>query len=354
MEQPLYHLKWSAPSNIALVKYWGKKEGFQIPANPSVSFTLNNSRTIMGLKVFKKGVLNQSDFPRFKIFFHGEEKESFKAKISTFLLRLYKAEGMTFLDEYDFVFESENSFPHSAGIASSASSFAAMALCFVELDCLHKEKEFSFEQNIEKASDLARQGSGSACRSLFEIAASWGDSDKGDQFTDVYATSISCHEIYSSFKDAIILVSEKEKSVSSRAGHALMNNNPYAKARFTQAKQNWELAINYLNSGEWDKLGPIVEEEALSLHAMMMASRPGYLLLEPHTISIIKELHSFRKQSNCPAYFTLDAGPNVHLLYPSEVSEQVKNWIESLQEKFPEAFSVIYDEVGTGPRREEV
>jgi len=153
---------WQAPSNIALVKYWGKKEN-QVPANPSVSFTLNNCKTTTKLEFQKKS--KRSDSFDFELYFEGKKKEDFKPKIQQFFERIENY--CPFLKDYIFEIHTENSFPHSSGIASSASGMSALALCIMSLEkqlgsnALKNEDYFN-----QKASFLARLGSGSACRSV--------------------------------------------------------------------------------------------------------------------------------------------------------------------------------------------
>ena len=119
---------WESPSNIALIKYWGKKKG-QIPENPSISFTLNNCKTITSLTFSKKE--DASNF-EFDVYLDGEKKDDFKPKIETFFKRVEVY--VPFLKDYKFKIETENTFPHSSGIASSASGMSALALCLMSVE----------------------------------------------------------------------------------------------------------------------------------------------------------------------------------------------------------------------------
>ncbi|MDG2074785.1 MAG: diphosphomevalonate decarboxylase, partial [Polaribacter sp.] len=147
--------KWQTPSNIALVKYWGKSDP-QIPKNASISFTLNNCHTITSIDFVKK---NPSLEINFELFFEGQKKEAFKPKIGQFFDRI--KEYCPYVFEYDMIINSENSFPHSSGIASSASGLSAIAMCLMSLE---KEINSDLSANFinKKASFLARLGSGSA------------------------------------------------------------------------------------------------------------------------------------------------------------------------------------------------
>ena len=159
---------WKAPSNIALVKYWGKM-AHQIPANPSISFTLDACATRTSVK-FRK-LEKKSEKFSFDFLFEGRPKETFTPKIVTFFERVVRY--LPFLKEYHFEIDSSNSFPHSSGIASSASGMSALALCLLEI-----EKGASPEMTpgyfAKKASFLARLGSGSACRSIEGSLIQWG------------------------------------------------------------------------------------------------------------------------------------------------------------------------------------
>jgi diphosphomevalonate decarboxylase len=145
------NFQWSAPSNIALVKYWGKKEN-QIPANPSVSFTLKNCKTITKLAFAKK---EKQDKFSFDLFFEGKPKEDFKPKIQKFLERIEIY--LPFLKDYHFTIDTENTFPHSSGIASSASGMAALAMNFMSLE-KSLNPSMTEEYFFQKASFLARFG----------------------------------------------------------------------------------------------------------------------------------------------------------------------------------------------------
>lgn len=143
-------ISWKSPSNIALVKYWGKKTG-QIPANPSISFTLDNCATTTDLN-FSKLETSVQEFS-FEISLDGQAKEDFKPKIQTFFKRVEKY--LPFLKEYHFKIETSNSFPHSSGIASSASGMSALALCLMDMERqLNPEMQQDFFNR--KASFLAR------------------------------------------------------------------------------------------------------------------------------------------------------------------------------------------------------
>ena len=128
-----------------------------------------------------------------------------------------------------------------------------------------------------------------------------------------------------------------------------MENNIYADNRYTQAKQRLHQLLPALSSGDWETFGAITESEAMTLHALMMASIPPYLLMEPNTLEAINRIRSFRASQKLPVYFTLDAGPNIHLLYPRNIKEQIDRFInDSLKELCSEG-QFIQDHAGIGP-----
>ncbi len=338
--------EWSAPSNIALIKYWGKKP-HQIPANPSLSFTLTNCKTITKLSFERKP--DPNDEFSFELIFNGEPKESFKPKVARLFERIHAY--LPFLTDYHFTIETQNTFPHSSGIASSASAMAALALNFMSIEkVLHPE--MTDEYFYRKASFLARLGSGSACRSVLGPIVVWGEHAGIDGSSNLYGVPYKkeIHPVFMHCLDAILLVDKGEKQVSSTVGHELMYDHPYAETRFAQAHANLSKLDNAMQEGDISEFIAIVESEALTLHSMMMTSRPYYMLMKPNTLKIINRIWEFRRETNTPVCFTLDAGANVHVLFPENVKEKVLDFIATDLAKFCQDGQYIVDEVGDGAR----
>ncbi len=340
-------ITWKSPSNLAIIKYWGK-HGQQLPNNPSISFTLEKAFTEMALEYYAKPK-SYDDPISLEFFFETIPNEKFREKICSFL------EGVTeffpFLKQLHFIIHSYNSFPHSSGIASSASSMSALAMCLCSLEHLlfgTLENETDF---LKKASFISRLGSGSASRSVYPIMAAWGKSGEIEGSSDLFAVPFEdqIHDVFKTFHDDILIVSKGEKSVSSRAGHALMDGNIYAANRYQQARQRLNLLLTALHSGDLELFGNITENEALTLHALMMTSNPSYLLMRPNTIKLIELVRRFRKETNLPLFFSLDAGPNLHLLYPHNSAEKIQEFIKSELLVFCENGEFISDNVGNGP-----
>lgn len=341
-------IEWQSPANIALIKYWGKK-GHQLPANPSLSFTLQRAFTRMRLEWEKQHT--RSGKPELTFYFEGKDQPFFRQKIADFLCSIMPQ--YPFLGQLKMTIYSENSFPHSAGIASSASSMSALALCLCTLEENITGNQLSPEQFYQKASILARMASGSASRSVYGGFVTWGKIDHWPHTSDTYASPlpVEVHKVFDQIHDTVLIVSRSEKGTSSRAGHALMDVHPYKNVRYEQAHKNLKELITALQTGNLEVFGRIIEEEALTLHALMMTSRPSVVLLQANSIAIVHRVRTFRAETCLPVYFTIDAGPNIHLIYPDSAKSDIQRWISSEMLQFCEANSVMDDQIGKGPQR---
>jgi len=345
---PTGQINWKSPSNLAIVKYWGKY-GIQYPRNPSISFTLENAFTQTVLDYEPK--TDQGEGISLDFAFHGEENEAFRTKMVKFLESIQPI--FPFLNQLHLKIRSGNSFPHSAGIASSASSMSALALCL----CTLEDELFQTLQEDEifdkKASYVARLGSGSACRSIYGGMAAWGQTDAIVGSSNDYAVPFmeELHDVYRNFHDDILIASQSEKSVSSRAGHQLMEGNAYAAPRYQQANDRMEKLVEVLKNGDVETFGAIAENEALTLHALMMTSQPSYVLMRPNSLKMIELIRDYRAATKHPIYFSLDAGPNLHVLYPENIIHEVRPFIEEQLVPLCEAEMWISDWVGEGPEQ---
>ncbi len=327
---------WKSPSNIALVKYWGK-HGIQLPANPSISFSLDNCYTETKLSLVSK------DNPRLTFRFEGEDKPSFIPKLESFLERIEIL--VPSMKDFSFEIDSKNTFPHSSGIASSASSMSALAMCIASA---HAEQHGD-ALNLELASELARLGSGSACRSVYGGYTIWGASKHMEGSSDRHAVPVTqIHPDFQHLQDTILLIDSGEKQVSSTVGHDLMNGHPYSDARFTQAHENIGQLLSILGTGDFMELADLMESEALTLHAMMMTSNPHFMLFKGGSVSVIRKVMKLRSQG-MPISFTLDAGANVHLIYPQSFTQEAMDIIETEFVDFCQEGKYICDAIGQGP-----
>ena len=333
---------YSAPSNIAFVKYWGK-HGRQLPMNPSISMTLSACKTLCSVEYR----IDEENPGISEFLFEGQENEKFKNRLQHFLDSV--EDVYPFARKLNLKVSTENTFPHSAGIASSASAMAAFSACLAAIEFEIKNKESHGPIFLKRVSFLARLASGSACRSVYPRFATWGEIETGEGTNEFALPLESVHENFKEMGDAIVIVSGKEKEVSSSAGHELMNTHFYKDVRKGQAQENMRQILNALKIGDYDSFGEILENEALTLHALMMTSYPSYILLEPNSLEVIKQVKSFRQKTGLPLYFTIDAGPNIHLIYPLTIEADVKSFLEGMNDDIYE--SVLYDKIGNGLER---
>ncbi|MEZ4855621.1 MAG: diphosphomevalonate decarboxylase [Gelidibacter sp.] len=336
-------ITWEAPSNIALIKYWGKKE-HQIPENPSISFTLNACKTHTKLTYSKK---QNKDTYDVEVFLDGEKKDDFKPKILKFFQRIEIY--LPFIKNYHFNIDTKNTFPHSSGIASSASGMSALALCLMSIE-KQLNPEISEDYFNQKASFLARLGSGSASRSIEGDLIVWGETKTIEGSSDLFGIKYpyKVHENFSQYQDTILLVDKGEKQVSSSVGHNLMFEHPFAAQRFQQAHNHFKVLKPILESGDLKAFIALVETEALTLHAMMMTSMPYFILMKPNTLEIINKIWHYRKTTGLHVGFTLDAGANVHVLYPKSEAKQILEFINNELVVYCQNGHYICDEIGFG------
>lgn len=338
-------ITWRCPSNIALVKYWGKKEA-QLPGNPSISMNMENCYTETTVE-FEKTVSRSGPLARF--LFEGKKNPLFEEKVNQYLDTV--AKEMPILNSHYLKIHSKNSFPHSSGIASSASAFGSLALCLCSIEKEIKKNEPDDKEFLRRASYFARLGSGSASRSVYGGWVLWGETEAISGSSDLYAIPLSdqVHDTFHRYYDAVLLVSSEKKQLDSRSGHELMETNPYKETKAGLGRTNTIELLNALKSGNVISFMNIVENEAAQLHAMFLTSNPGYIFIKPETLQIISKIKKYREASNLEFCFTLDAGPNIHLLYPESIRDKILPFIESELKQFLENGKWIDDKTGEGP-----
>jgi diphosphomevalonate decarboxylase len=337
-------IAWKSPSNIALIKYWGK-HGNQLPDNPSLSFTLSQSATHTEV-TYKQA---NENWNKIEFYLDDVRNFGFEKKLSAYFNRLHGF--LPFLNNLHITIRSHNTFPHSAGIASSASSISALALCLSTIEnqlygTLTDNNEF-----LQKTSFMSRIGSGSACRSLYGPCVLWGFTPQIKDSSDETAIPVSSwlHPVFKTFHDAILIVDSSPKEVSSSAGHKLMPEHYYRYGRNTQVIDNLEKLTAALRMGDLELFTKVVESEALSLHGLMLSSDPGYILMKPNTLKIIESIKTFRTRTGIPCTFTLDAGPNIHLLYAHANRTEIVDFIERELKPLCEDGVWIDDTLSEGP-----
>lgn len=340
-------VSWRSPSNIALIKYWGKF-GQQLPMNPSLSFTLKKSFTDTTVEFAYSSKKERS----LKLYFENQRNSVFENKLSDIIferLLLY----LPWLEFTQLKITSKNTFPHSAGIASSASAMSAFALCLLSMEEELLKRTFKPKDFYRNASFLARLCSGSACRSIYQGYNLWGSKEEIVDASDAFAIPVNerISQFYQTINDTILIVSSAKKQVSSSQGHSQMKQHPYAKGRYQQSRENLSQLLNAMETDNFRDFFKIIENEALSLHALMLSSMPSYILLTPESLKIIEKIYKFRQSENVAIGFTIDAGPNIHLLYFDKDKKEVKKFIKNKLAEHCENNHWIDDKIGRGPKK---
>ena len=298
----------AAHPNIAFIKYWGNQDdALRIPANGSISMNLDGLET-------RTTVQFDTSLEGDRLILNGEPVQGDAlARVSATLDRIRQLADL----QTSALVRSENSFPTGTGIASSASAFAALTLAgATALDLCLSERELS---------QLARTGSGSASRSIPGGFVEW---QAGTDHESSFATSIAGPEHWD-LVDYIVLVSGQHKVVGSTQGHQLAGTSPLQAARVADADRRLELCRKALLERDFPVLAEIVEQDSNLMHSVMMTSRPPLYYWEPGTLEIINAVREWREHG-LQVCFTIDAGPNVHVLCPGSDAEAVKRRLTSL------------------------
>jgi diphosphomevalonate decarboxylase len=290
-----------AHPNIALVKYWGNRDQvLRLPANGSISINLEGLFT-------RTRVTFDPSLPADQLRLQGAvQAGAGLARVSALLDRVRRMAGLAWRARV----ESENNFPTGAGIASSASAFAALSLAAAAAAGLALD-----EAGLSR---LARSGSGSACRSVPGGFVEWlpGESD-----VDSYAVSIAPPEHWD-VVDCIAVVSEAHKPTGSTQGHALADSSPLQAARIQDAPRRLAMCRRAILERDFQALAAVTEQDCNLMHAVMMTSGPPLLYWQPATVAVIQAVQDWR-QAGLDVCYTIDAGPNVHVLCPGGLAEQV-------------------------------
>jgi diphosphomevalonate decarboxylase len=281
-----------AGANIALTKYWGNADpDLRIPANDSVSITLDRVRTVTT-------VAFRADLPEDEVTVDGRPLVGpARERVSRHLDLLRGLAGVSWRARV----VSENNFPAGAGIAASASGFAALTLAGAAA--------LGLDLSPRDLSRLARRGSGSAARSVF---GGFVLLHTGAQDEDAFAEPLYAPDWWDIW-DLIVIVSRAEKAVPSSEGHHLAPTSALHRARVARVAELNRQLLDALARRDFTVLGQAAEEDALLMHAVMMTSRPSLIYWLPETVAVMHWIQA-RRQAGIPAYFTIDAGPNVHVL----------------------------------------
>lgn len=296
-----------APANVGLIKYWGRiNENLRLPENGSVSVNLSNLLTTTTIE-FKEELLNDL------VTINGQEQQVGN-RVSLHLERIRKIADVKTKAQVVSV----NSFPASTGLSSSSSGFAALTLAAVNaLGLKLTEKELSI---------LARQGSGSACRSIPDGFVEW---ISGSTNSSSYAVSIFPSDHWQ-ISDVVAVVSTDGKEVSSSEGQKYSRRSPFYKTRLANIGPKIKKIKEVIRNKDFKEFGELIEEEALELHSIMLTSKPSLIYWSCGTLAIMKLVKKWRKIF--PVYFTVNTGQDIHLFCESKNTEKTKTLLQNIKE----------------------
>lgn len=313
-----------AHPNIAFIKYWGNRDqALRLPANGSISMSLAALQT-------RTSIEPRPDLPNDEFILNGARQSgAVLERVSAFLNHVRTMSGAQHFARV----VSENTFPQSAGIASSASAFAALAVASAQAYGLDlTEKELSI---------LARRGSGSASRSIPAGFVEWyAGASREESFSETIAPPD-----HWALWDCIAMVAEQPKSIGSTAGHRLADTSPLQTARVQDAHRRLALCREAIKKKDFTKLADIIELDSNMMHAVMLTSQPPLFYWSPLSLEVMRQVASWRA-AGLPAAYTLDAGPNVHVISTADAYAQVRQNLEQI----PGVRLVLASPVGGGAR----
>jgi diphosphomevalonate decarboxylase len=288
---------WQAtvPTNIALIKYMGKTDSQRnVPSNGSLSYTLPHLTSTVTLELYEGAHDIWQPFQNYELSVQAQQK--FLNHLA-FLKQQFGFQG-------NFIVRSANNFPADCGLASSASSFAALTQCTV-----NALQALGIAPVLEKTqiAALSRQGSGSSCRSFFAPWALW----RGENVAPIELP-------YAELQHRVVIVSQRAKTISSREAHSRVQTSLLFQYRAQRVEQRLTQLINAFQQRDWPEAYAIIWQEFSDMHALFeTAAQPfGYCL--PESLTVLAYLRNFWENHGDGPLVTMDAGPNVHLLFRPE------------------------------------
>ena len=310
---------YKSPSNIALIKYMGKKDHKNnTPINPSLSYTLENFVSGVRLSLIKEKkdrwapLEGKSWLPLSMSF---KEKKKF--------LDFFKQLKNIFNLQGSYLIESANNFPKSAGLASSASSFSALTLAGYNLALKKSSKKDKLKLFTScDLSRVSRRGSGSSCRSFFKPWCLWSG-------RKIQSVSLP----FSNLDHEVIYLSRKEKKVSSSTAHKRIETSPFFLGRAKRAKSRLKKLMSALEEKNWKTVYYLVKDEFEDTHRLFETSKPGFSYRSEKTKQTLREIEKFWTDHRDGPLVTMDAGPHIHLLYRPDQKQLKKQLSQKLKQK---------------------
>ncbi len=318
-----------ASSDVALVKYWGKKDKIlRLPANGSISMILDSLYSTTTVEF-------SPSLSKDEVFIGGETEEGETSRVIKHLDRIRAlAQSQNLIKENIFAkVVSENNFPKSTGLSSSGSGFAALTIA--------ASKAIGLDLSEKELSILARQGSGTACRCVYGGFVEWLD---GETSEESYSQSFAEPDSFP-IRDLVAIVSEDKKNLSSTEGHDLAETSLFFTARQEKIGEKLTNVKKAILDKDFVTLGELIEAEALEFHSILLTSKPNILLFYPGTIEVMQAVRKLRKEG-IPTYFTINTGFNVHVLTLPQYEKEVLNLLQSL----PSVQKIISSSVGEKPK----
>ncbi len=322
-----------APANIAFIKYWGAVDlARALPRHPSISMTLETCCSLSTVE-WSAGEGPHEVWLADQEGNLSEASPAFRRRVVEHLdrLRLWAHKGGR------FKVATRNSFPSAAGLASSASGFAALTLAATQAMGLELSQR---EQSI-----LARRsGSGSATRSVMGGYVEWPAKDCDPTSDEECFAAPLAPQDHWDLADVIAIVETEAKEVSSLEGHRRAPSSPHFERRLLEIPQRLERTRRAIADKDFAALGEVIEEDSIDLHLIAMSSKPAIFYWKPATLAVLETVRQLRK-SGCPAYATMDAGANVHVICPRAAEDTVASALVQTAG----VTGTIRDRVGGGP-----
>ncbi|MBI4097431.1 MAG: diphosphomevalonate decarboxylase [Candidatus Levybacteria bacterium] len=311
-----------APSNIAFVKYWGRKdEALRLPENGSISMNLSNLQTTTTVEF--------GDFENDEVNFNGKIEQLEDNRAIKHIDRIRKLANISLKVKI----ETTNNFPTGTGLSSSASGFAALTLAAAVAAGLKLSgKELSI---------LARQGSGSACRSIPDGFVEWLDGDSSDTS---YAVCVFPPEHFD-IADVVAVVSTEKKFLATSEGQKSARTSPFFEKRLSMIKDKINRVKKAIEDKNFSEFGDLIEKEALEFHSILFTSNPPLFYWTPETVKVMKFVQDLRI-GGLECYFTINTGQDVHVLSRKEDAEKVEGKLKEL----PEVIQAIINYPSSGAR----
>lgn len=298
-----------AHPNVAFIKYWGRKdEDLRLPTNGSLSMNLSEMTTTTTVEF-------SDSFTEDIVVIDNQQNEAESKRVIEHLNRIRKCANISLKAKV----VSQNNFPTSTGLSSSSSGFAALTVAAVKASGLElSEKELTI---------LARQGSGSACRSIPDGFVEWIDSetDKNSYATSVFSST------YWDIADVVAVVSTEKKRIPTSEGQKFAHTSPFFNARLALMPEKLKLAKQYIKEKNFQLFGELIEAEALEMHAIMLTSKPSLIYWSTGTLVLMKLVQQWRHEG-LPVYFTINTGQDIHLICESKNTPKLQEKLASISE----------------------